>query len=193
MSDAMTDIAQDERRSVCYSRYLEAVSIFLEKPTDDNKKAAVEAAGKTDGVPGGYFGGRTSFADGVIELLEKLASGDKQVWAKFLASLKDNNYDFQILKKLSPFAGQLLVSVDYGCGFVRLYGDFEPLIAKIIEEDKGWKVYDADKYFMALPMLDAKKSEVFWIGCGASGPGIPKDHPRPGNAPPIFIGVFDDD
>lgn len=191
MSDALTAIARDQRRGRCFSQYLEAVCRFLEKPTAANKKATVEAARETDEVRGGYFSGQISLADGIGEILEKLRSGDKQTWAKFLFRLKDS-HDLKVLKKLSPFAGQLLVSVDYGCGFVSFYGDWAPFIASIIAKDKGWKVYDADNYVVALPIPDAKKAEVFWIGCGASGPSIPKDHPRSSDAPSLRIHDDDD-
>ncbi|MDD5099120.1 MAG: hypothetical protein PHP35_02150 [Candidatus Colwellbacteria bacterium] len=181
MSDALTDLARDEERDRCISKYLEAVCYFLKDQTDDNKRIAVEAARGADEVPKGFFGGQTSLAKNIEELLEKLASGDKQAWAKFLFGLGETGHDFHILKSLSPFAGKLLISVDYGCGFANFRGEVESLIFSIIHEGKGWKTYDADDYLIALPMPNTAEAEVFWIQCGIFGPEIPVDRPRSAN------------
>ena len=84
MSDAFTDIVRDQERAGCYSRYLGAVRAFLSHPTKKNRKAAIAAASKTDGVAGGYFGGRTRIAGGVEEMLDRLKSNDRQTWVEFL-------------------------------------------------------------------------------------------------------------
>ena len=187
MSDALSDIARDQRRGQRYMSYLDTIRVFLAKPTKKNRQAVSKVALNTDQVQRGYFSDRTSLAEQVDVLLSGLKSGDKRIWAKFLFSLRDN-WEFQKFKKLSPFTGQLLISVDYGCGFVNFHGDLEHFIADIIAKGKGWKTYDADDYVVVLPMPNTKRAKVFWIRCGISGPGIPIDHPRSSNAPSTPVG-----
>jgi hypothetical protein len=177
MSDGLTDVARDQRRGRCYDEYLESIRVFLGDPTDENRQKALLGAKNTDAVPSGYFGGRTELESKAEALLADLQGGDKSAWAKFLFSLKDSR-DFRIFKEISPWKDQLLIAVDYGCGFVHFHGDIEPFMRSIIN-GKDMRTYDADDYLVVLPKIAVEETEVFWVRCGASGPGIPTDRPRP--------------
>jgi len=159
-------------------QYLEAIREYLAAPDDRNRQAVVDAAEETDQVRGGYFSGGTMLSDKVDSLLEGLKNGDKSTWVRFLSSFREDEHDFAIMKNLSPFKGQMIIIVDYGCGFVKLQGDIHPFLDSLIE-GKDMRIYDADKYFVTLPFLDATKMQVSWIRCGGSGPMIPTDGPRP--------------
>lgn len=174
MSDALTDLATDERRQRRHLSFLDALCVFLRDPTESNKDEAISKAQLTDQVPTGFFGGRTSLSSNISVTLDSLRDGDKQVWAKLLFSLAEHS--FQKMKVHSPFANQLLVVVDYGVGFVTLRGDVQAFLAKLIGTGKGWKTYDCDKYLVALPSPDPEKAEVFWVDChGQKGPRTATD------------------
>lgn len=178
MSDALSDIARDQARGRCYSSYLEAICVYLADPSEEKRQVVIAAASDTDTVRGGYFGSKTNFSDDVANLLEGLKNGDKPTWAKFLSSLCSNQHDYAVLRTFSPFQDRTLVFVNYGCGFVTLYGDIQPLLDSIIH-DENMRTYDCDKYLVSLSRLDTAKAEVLWIKCGGSGPDIPTDRPRP--------------
>lgn len=165
MSDALTDISRDQERGRRYDTFLKALKAYLKEPTPDNRGEVVRLAQETDEVVGGYFGGRTRLAEDIEKKLDLLSGGDRAAWAKFLFSLHDTR-DFKDLKKLSPFAGKLLVVADYGIGFVTFRGDVENFVDSIIQGDKGWRIYDADKYVVVMDQPDRSKAEVFWVGDG---------------------------
>lgn len=173
MSDALSDIARDGERARLYRSYLEALEEFLKDPTDKNKKAVLEIANETDSIRGGYWGGRSFLSNKIETIISKLQEGDKEYWAKFLFSLK-NQRDFEIFKPLSPFAGKFLIAVNYGCGFVNFHGELESFINSIIRKSKGWETYDADDYLIALDELNTENAETFWVGCGISGVDGPR-------------------
>lgn len=170
----MTDIARDERRGRLFNDYLEALRTFLLDPNEENKAVVINSAANVDGVPRGFFGGRTSLARDVEDKIELLKNGDKQTWSKFLFSLKDGP-EFKVFKAISPFAGKMIIAVDYGCGFVHCYGDVQGLIDSLIRRDKGWTTYDADDYLVVLDQPDLSNAEVHWVGCGISGVKGPRE------------------
>lgn len=180
MSDALTDIARDTRRAEVFGEYLEAVKAYLLDSSQETFKNAVEAAQVVDGVPRGYWGGRTSLSKDIEKRLRSLKRGNKQEWARFLSLVMryDISYRhlFEEFKAISPFKDKLLVHVDYGCGFVHFGGEIEAFFAKIIREHAGWKTYDADDYFVALPMPEINEdTEVIWLHCGILGVKGPRE------------------
>ena len=174
MSDAMTEIARDEQRGRFYGNYLEALREFLINHRDEDRIETINLAEKTDGVGRGYWGGQTSIESSTETTIFALQAGDKDVWARFLFSLKDKHH-FQTFKALSPFADKLLVSVDYGSGFVTFHGEIELLMESIIRNGKGWKTYDTDKYVVALDNPNQDEAEVFWVSCGIGGVKGPRE------------------
>lgn len=174
MSDALTDIACDQRRGRLYGSYLEALKAFLTNSTAENRSEVIKMAKETDSIRGGYWGGQSSLSENIEEIISKLQEGDKDTWAKFLFSLKDL-HDFRKFKLFSPFADKLLIAVDYGCGFVSFHGELEPFIASLIHSDRSWKTYDADDYIIALDEPNTEDVEVFWVSCGIGGVSGPRE------------------
>ena len=164
MSDALTDIARDEKRGRLHDAYLESIRQYLLKPNEKNKQKVIKEAQEVDGVRGGYFGGPTHIAMGVEARLANLKDGDKDTWGRFLSGVTGENR--KALKELSPFAGKLLIFVDYGRGFVTLSGEIESYVASLIHR-KGLKTYDCDDYLIALDVPQAG-AEVQWLRCGRS-------------------------
>lgn len=182
MSDALTDIARDTRRAEVFGKYLEAVKEYLLGPSQETFKNAVEAAQVVDGVPRGYWGGKTSLSKDIEKRLRSLKRGNKKEWARFLLSMIGGNMPHPLFKKLkaiSPFKDKCLIHVNYGCGFVHFGGEIESFFAKIIQEHAGWKTYDADGYFVALPMPEINEdTEVVWLRCGILGIKGPRESGR---------------
>ena len=50
MSDGLSDVARDERRTECFYGYLEAIITYLKNPTDQNLNNVVTAARTTDSM-----------------------------------------------------------------------------------------------------------------------------------------------
>ena len=161
MSDAFTDMAREQNRAGYFFEYLQAVKKFLLKPTARNKKAAIQAAEKADSVRGGIFDGYSISSDASV-YLNYLKAGELSTWARFLFMVQ-NSSEFHNFKALSPFIYKTCVLVDYGTGSVKLHGDFQPLIDKLISQDYGWKTYDGDKYFVALDKIDLVESNAFCV------------------------------
>ena len=168
MSDALSDLARDEQRSRGFRSYLIALKAFLQTPTAKNKVQAVQMAEATDNVRGGFWGGRTSLAKTADEVISKLQAGDKETWAKFLFTIKDDSL-FPEFKALSPFAGKMIIVADYGCGFVRFSGELESFVESLISDGKGWRTYDADKFIVVLDEPKRDDIDVVWAGSGRLG------------------------
>ena len=166
MSDALTDIARDERRAEKFSDFVETVIKYLGQNSDKNKKAVKDAAESCDNVPMGYWSGPTSLAKNLDDWLYKLVNQDEKVWLKWLLRTRDNyNTNFDRLKKISPYRGKTIVLVDYGFGFGNLGGEIQNQFDKIIA-DNGYATYDADKYAI---ILDAPiKGKIEWLGNGSN-------------------------
>lgn len=177
MSDALSDIAADERRGRNFASYLSCVKEYLLNPTKENFKKAVEGARNTDSVSRGYWGGRTYLSKDIKNHLKKLQKGDKEEWAKFLSRLRGSSWDYRLqeFKKLSPFKDKFVLFVDYGRGFVTIKGELESLVSQIVRQGKNWKTYDADDYFIAIPKPDVKEAETFWLRCGIMGVNGPRE------------------
>ncbi len=173
MSDGITDSYRDQRRGECYGDFLKVLANFLEKPsTAEGCQAVKQAAERVDGVPRGLISGRTSLSGGLSVMVEKLREGDEKTWGTLLLSAV-GSYPTAVFKKfksISPFKGKVLISVDYGFGFVNIGGEFEHFLDHFIAGINGFKIYDADHYIVALDEYSFKKgAELVWRSCGVSG------------------------
>ena len=171
MSDALTDLARDARRSRYHYRYLELLTNYLEKKPDDQEllEKIFEAAENTDSVVGGYWSGRTNLSAEIKEGIRLLREGDKNEWARLLSVAVAYPWIYQRLKAVSPFPEALLVCVNYGQNFVVIKGELEDFFHRLIRGRKGWRTYDGDRYVVFLPMPEAEKAEIFWLDCGRVG------------------------
>lgn len=180
MSDGMSDIARDEERGELFQFYLLKVKKYVLNPDLNTFKAVVEAAEETDSVGRGYWGGRSNLKCNIENHLNGLVSEDKTIketeWAKLLG-LAIRTPQFQMLKALSPFTDNMIVSVDYGMGFVHIEGFefFKHLISKAIK-NQGMKTYDCDDYLVIMPPIEIKPEEIkaVWLRCGISGVNGPR-------------------
>ncbi|MBM3255915.1 MAG: hypothetical protein FJZ04_00365 [Candidatus Moranbacteria bacterium] len=171
MSDALTDIARDEQRGRLWSKYLYAIEVFLEEPTNNNRRRVAELARETDSVRGGYMSGITNLQENLEETLNGLMKGNKEVWVKFLSTMRNAPDLFKRFKSISPFPDKLFILVDYGCGFVNFYGELEEFVRSLIENSKGWQTYDGDKYALVLDMPAIESPGIYWLShFGATGP-----------------------
>lgn len=172
MSDALTDIARDERRAREYGSYIEALLDLLEGNAEEEQ--VVEAARRTDEVRGGYWGGGTDLSQEVRERIERLRSGDDREWGRLLDSLaRDGTWThgrYYRAKALSPWRDRMLLHVDYGCGFSTIHSpDLDAIVRRA-----DMMAYDADDYVVIVPVKPEEPS-VVWTRCGILG----QDGPRP--------------
>lgn len=175
MSDALTDLARDERRLAARDSFEEGLITYLTEPNETNWSEVIDRAKWTDGIPGGYWNSQTRLSEGIEELLEKLSSADRTAWAQLLKGLMERrSTNYKRMKVLSPFKDQLLVIVDYGMGFVNLKGDLDSLFLRIID-GQNLRTYDCDTYLVALPQPEENEAEVIWVECGIVG----QNEPRP--------------
>lgn len=111
MSDALTDITRDSRKSTAIGRYLETLLEYLRDRK--TQQELMKAAEESDGMSGGWSE-RTRFSSNDHCLLvESLRKGDALSWAKFMSKLRDPIL-FQQFKEVSPFNGKLLLKVECG-------------------------------------------------------------------------------
>lgn len=189
MSDGISDSYRDQERGERYEYFLKVLAEFLEK-SDAPSCPALEAAAKDlDRVPRGLITGRTNISAGLSVMVKKLREGDERTWGGLLLSAV-SNYPrdvFNRLKAISPFKDKVLISVDYGCGFVTLEGEFESFLAEFIAKDNGLKVYDADDYLVAVDKDVLKNAKLVWLRCGIGG----VKGPRKANEPSSNFSCFD--
>jgi hypothetical protein len=166
MSDALTDIARDERRATKYHRYTEALLDHLEgKATVEQ---VVDAAKMTDDVPSGYWGDKTDLERDITGRLERLRDGDEGEWSKLLDLLSQQpswRIDlYYRAKAISPWPDRLLIHVDYGLGFATTRcPDLHRIIA-----GAEMRTHDCDDYMVAIEVSDDDPL-VMWTGCGIVG------------------------
>ena len=168
MSDGITDSYRDQRRCECYDDFLESLADYLENKTDENLKELKSATKSVDDVPLGLMTGSTKLVQGLDKMLAQLLAQDKRTWGALLLTVVGSypNNTFIKLKAMSPFAGQVLISVEYGIGFVHLGGELESFLGNIIANQKNLKTYDADKYLVNIQESALAKAKVTWLGCG---------------------------
>lgn len=112
MSDALTDIARDQRRSELLRDYLLVVIDYLSDQTEEKYSKVLALSEIVDSVVGGYWSSSpTKTANGLPEKLERLKANDEGTWAGLLAEFLFNEFYSGYLKakKLSPFCGRALV------------------------------------------------------------------------------------
>lgn len=168
MSDGITDSYRDQRRAECYDDFLKILVSYLENQTEENFKRLKSTAESVDGVPRGLMTGQTSFAKGLDQVVARLIENDPRIWGRLLLTAVNSypNKVYKRLKKLSPFAGKILIEVDYGIGFVNLRGEIQPVLDQIIGTRDNLKVYDADRYLVIIPESALAEAEVNWLRCG---------------------------
>ncbi|MBI4160486.1 MAG: hypothetical protein HY506_01100 [Candidatus Yanofskybacteria bacterium] len=170
MSDGITDSNRDARRGELYDQFLRALANYIKDKTEENLDNLRQAAESVDDVPRGLMSERTDLASGLNKILAALISNDKKVWGSLLLiAAGRNESEYRRLKKLSPFADDIIVGVDYGMGFVNLRGDVQHFIDDIISRDKNMKIYDADRYLLAIPKSSFSGVEVVWLRCDKYG------------------------
>lgn len=114
MSDALTDIARDERRGRIFTSFLASVLDFLKDPTEGRKNLAIQTALSCDDIPRGYWGDQTSLAKRAPELLDGLMRTDKSAWGWLLYTALNATYDqFAQLQTLSPWPEKNMTYLNY--------------------------------------------------------------------------------
>lgn len=106
MSDALTDIARDERRAKLCAVYVRAVWIFLQTLEKTSAQRVRKAAEATDAVPIGYWGSRTSLVKQLdAGLLTKLSAGAPEPWKELLRLARDvgAHTEYVGLREKAPF------------------------------------------------------------------------------------------
>lgn len=174
MSDALTDIARDGRRSLRYEEYLERLYKYLQDNSEDNYKQLETIAEETDAVPRGYWNGPTSLQKRLEERVKKLKNEDKNEWMRLLWRITGFSKMYHKLKEISPFKGREIIFADYGKGFVTFeLANLERKSAELLRR-KDLKIYDCDKYALVIPIEDLlENAEVVWVSC--YGQNSPRD------------------
>lgn len=171
MGDALTDARRVMDRDEAYGVYLEALLGHLSQQETMTYEQVVLSAERVDAVPGR---GRTQLAARVENLVLKYTAGDKQEWSQLLFRLQANwSPLFNSFKEISPFAGQLLVFVNYGNRFVTLEGELQRVLDGIITQADR-RTYDCDKYLVTIGGVDVNQTEVVWMGCGIEEQNEPR-------------------
>jgi hypothetical protein len=116
VSDALTDIARDERREEYFCDYIEKILSFLEGRA--TQESVVEAARTCDVVPRGYWGGKTSLAVNTSKLLDEILANKKETWAWILHTSGERHpclsKTHKKLKALSPWPQKQMKHVSFG-------------------------------------------------------------------------------
>jgi|SRR3989344_5736891 len=176
MSDGITDSYRDQKRGERYDKFLKLLADYLENKTPGNLQTLKLVAESVDGVPRGLMTGKTRLAQDLDSMLVGLQENDQRTWGELLLTAI-GRYPDQVygrLKKLSPFASKILISVDYGLGFVTFGGELESILADAIGGKENLKIYDTDKYLVAIPESALTKAKVIWLRCGIHGVKEPR-------------------
>ena len=97
MSDALTDIARDQRRAEARRKWLIALGKYL--LGRGTKKAVLEAAEACDSIPRGYWGRQTQLAKRTNKIIQKLKARDPETCLWFWEALHDSFYWFPTLEE----------------------------------------------------------------------------------------------
>ena len=90
MSDALSDLASDQRRGDAYKNFLLKIAETFDSPKTDNTKSILSAAEECDLVKGGFWSSQTKLKSYVEKLLQELQEGNKQTWLNFLDDVHYN-------------------------------------------------------------------------------------------------------
>jgi len=168
MSDALTDIARDQRRAENLEKFLELLAKYIENPKRKTRVAVLAAATATDEVRGGYWGASTDIVKDLEAKIALLLTGERTEWARIL-SLAERTHAYRRLKALSPFANDILIKADYGMDCLTFSAkEIDNLIYEIVRRRK-LVAYDCDKYLIVLPGIDLKKTDAIWLDSGRRG------------------------
>lgn len=164
MSDGLSDVARDRVRGDAQEIYLARLADWLEDRTEARMaelKAAAEAA---DSVRGGYWSGRTALASRLEATTRALAAGDRTVWARLVSQLYPGGITdtYERLRKLCPFGDAVLMTADYGIGFVHLEGEFKKAVAEAMVK-AGHAPYQGGDFIFVLPPDFLKNVEIISI------------------------------
>ena len=171
MSDALTDMARDERRSRNYYSFLSSLADYLESKDGDQElfEQVVRTAKNTDAVKRGLWGGSTRISDGLVERVERLKQKDPKEWAVLLIEAYEHNYfSFERLKGISPFVGSLFTFIEIGSGYLRAKGELPKDLDKYQIRDevynkKGRSIYNHSLYAVIFPNGNQGKTEIIEI------------------------------
>lgn len=171
MSDALTDIARDEKRARGYLDYLSKVVQYLKEPSEENLREIKAAACETDSVKRGYQSGQTNLSSKLDTRLRALKNGDETEWARLLWSIEPDAELYDKLVEISPFKGKVLLKVNYGNNFVHVgRNGLDELV-----EGANFKAGDCDDYILSVPKEMMKGIGVTWVRCGIRGQNTPRD------------------
>ena len=185
MTGIISEMGRDREMEKCLNDFFSKLADYLEKPSQEEFDSLSKIAQETDSIREGYFNVRTNVSSKLQNTVDKLSSGDKTYWARFLfdAYCRRNgeieNEVYSRLKGLSPYAGKILFYNDYGDTFSNLDGtmEFQSAIDDKIKSS-GMKIYDADDYLIAFDKSDFKKlvdgASVDWVRCGILGVDEPR-------------------
>jgi hypothetical protein len=131
MSDALTDIARDERRTNAAGDYIIAVLNHLQSSaTPESASAVIASAQHCDDIPPGYWQGSTNFAASAETTLRGLEQADRLAWARTL-SLASHLFIWgktvSKLLALSPWPDKSMVEVAFN---YHRQGQFAELLEK---------------------------------------------------------------
>ena len=87
MSDALSDIARDEKRNYLLGKYVVKAKKFSAEPCRENLDEAIAAAHAVDSVSGGYWGGKTEIFYRIEKALNELKSKHGDRWEEFLGEI----------------------------------------------------------------------------------------------------------
>jgi hypothetical protein len=117
MSDALTDIARDQKRTAAAEDYIRAVLAYVQVPRSPSKAPAVIAcAQRCDNVPRGFWQGSINFASCAERTLRGLRDGDLVTWAKTLrlaSHLFPWGREVISLIALSPWPGKKMMEISF--------------------------------------------------------------------------------
>lgn len=177
MSDGITDSYRDQRRTEYYEAFLKLLAVYLEQQTDENLRKLKSAAGSVDDVPRGLITGQTDLVKCLDDMLAELLATNKRRWALLLLTAI-NMYPqatYLRLKAMSPFAGKILIQVDYGMNFVTIRGELQYFLDRIIQRERNMKIYEGDDYLVTFPESAMDNVEVEWLRCGIYGVKGPRE------------------
>jgi hypothetical protein len=148
MSDALSDIARDERRGRAFSECLYNLANYLEKPSKITYSALRKSAEETDSVHGGYWGGgNTNLNNELIPFLRNLHKNDITTWVNLMDKAKDCYSEKKRLKSLSPVKDFVIFPINY---HINELGDFTNIVYNLILQN-GEDISGSNKYFLLIP------------------------------------------
>jgi hypothetical protein len=151
MSDALKSLGSGYSPHA-YDALLHFVAQYVGKQTVALKNEIVKIITESN-IPEGYWGSGLKSGADVDNKLKLLLYKDEKEWASLLGCLgEDNSANVrEELKRLSPFADNLVLHIKYGCGFVTIGGELQKHIEEVLQR-RGLGVYDGQNYVVALPM-----------------------------------------